>query len=248
MKALPLTATLCLVLNISFAGQIEILTTGDYRVGELTTVSGDEWLCVDRPAEGKDYFDLRSCRISLRELDGEGQLLVDDGSRPLFLVRGSSLLEPCAAQGVRGSSALLGRDSGLTPLSRSGSIDLEFGEEGVYHLELSKGQEKTGDGGCRLELSHGGSTQLLRTYDQCGGFTRDDSAQVWVDRGETLVLRFAGDLDHDGRLDLLIGSFDVAGRGIWRLYLSTAASRGDFVGTAAKLSHAGSWPVGWDGP
>lgn len=54
--------------------------------------------------------------------------------------------------------------------------------------------------------------------------------------GQTPSLIWAGDLDRDGRLDLLLDVQTVeTGGALYRLYLSSLAKRGELVGLAAEL-------------
>ncbi|MEN9800612.1 MAG: hypothetical protein RL653_4309 [Pseudomonadota bacterium] len=77
----------------------------------------------------------------------------------------------------------------------------------------------------RLLYSVNGRTQQL--YTQEGGAL------------ETWALHWAGDLDGDGRLDLVLTADESANVTTWRLWLSTRAESGELVHEVASYSQSG---------
>lgn len=107
---------------------------------------------------------------------------------------------------------------GLPPLS--GDAPLILGEATLVSVPQGKGR--------RLVLSRGGREQLL--YQHAEGDTGDTGG--WH-------LRWAGDLDGDGQLDLLLAADHHSNLSTLRLFLSSRAKKGGLVREVATLRTTG---------
>ncbi|MFT3711865.1 MAG: FG-GAP repeat protein [Archangium sp.] len=121
---------------------------------------------------------------------------------------------------------------GMKPRAGLVAVSPDAESTGLYEfgkpVALGQGASvttKVADGGARLELRVGEQTQTL--------FASEESdVDGWS-------LRWAGDLDGDGKLDLLITADTHYAIETFRLFLSTRAKKGQLVGEAAKLTSQG---------
>lgn len=89
---------------------------------------------------------------------------------------------------------------------------------------------------CRLVLHAPGAKQVLAS--RTGYFETGSDVLQFRDDGQ-LRLLFAGDVDRDGRLDLLLDMSDHYNVSRLTLWLSTEAAKGDVVGEAAAFESVG---------
>jgi hypothetical protein len=103
----------------------------------------------------------------------------------------------------------------------------------VLHYRCSSKPDPEGLVDCALVLDANGISQMLASFpavNDAGGINSLDAEQY---------VAFAGDLDHDGKLDLLVNI--SSHYNVWHpaLYLSTAAKDGELVGKVAELVTTG---------
>jgi hypothetical protein len=85
---------------------------------------------------------------------------------------------------------------------------------------------------CTLGFARGGQRQALARFE--GSRAEGGGRVLGIDAAPALL--WAGDVDRDGRLDLLLDLSDHFELGATSLLLSTAAGPGELVGRAATLS------------
>lgn len=187
----------------------------DFYVGKVPYRNGDGYLAIAQDR-------LVPVRIRVESVDaGEndphnGTSVHADGFERAWLVRGKNL-----RQG---------------PIDRAvpDTVDLQPGKTrtpialGTQHYELSY---RCANAQCTLVLSHGGLAQDLASIpaDLRGGYI-----VLGEEAGDHHVL-FAGDLDRDGRLDLIANHTKRIEDWHPTLWLSSAAKPGQLVGRAADL-------------
>jgi hypothetical protein len=230
----------CIVLVASLvlslpAGAVELLLPGQYHGDEIGARDRETWTALVRQDDGSLALEHQEVAITavndpvLDDADGfSGKQVAADRDGVLFFVRGLPLatLGPIdAAYAADGSPAALvpgfeqrfvlaGRDAGRLQLSCSGEGD-------------------TRD--CGLQYEHDGRRQTLAQWTGTvvpgSGVTLGDDAFPH--------LRWAGDLDRDGALDLLIDTSDHYNVSRPTLFLSSQAARGQLVLRAATLESVG---------
>lgn len=208
-----------------------LLLAGEYHGDEVLAGSGDEWLALV-PARGGG-FELVRCRVDVTAVedpvvDGPGEktgkrVRARIGSTPLFLVRESDRVRPGA------TPTLVSEE---TTVSDAPPVTLELTPGTPVRLGLHFGNGSGAEGvGCELRLVSAGVTQRLREYAGC--IHVDGGASVG---SESMVrLLWAGDLDHDGRLDLLVDLSDHYNVSAPTMLLSSEAGPGELVGEAGSF-------------
>jgi len=143
-------------------------------------------------------------------------LSVDTGVvDPILLVHGVTGLEP----GAITSAAITGPEN-PRPGDRL-TIDL-----GTHHYRIAFDADDARGTNMRVSLSDETRSQLL--WSQQGEGDEPHWFVIW-----------AGDLDHDGELDLLVDFSEKYSAFNSILFLSSRAKGGDMVGQAAHFNHAG---------
>ena len=200
--------------------EIQILQVGAFHGDEVLAESGEVWLGLYLTPNG---YTLIPSTITVETVydpfvDNAGEktgkmVLVERQTRPLFLIKGLDTLKGESIQTLSAEQTI------LTP---GKSLDLGFNGKNEYHL-MAYGEGDIGPNGFTslenysLELSQEGqSSQELLTYDSTNGAVPS--------------LLWAGDLDGDGQLDLLINAtphYTVYSAPV--LFLSSMAKDGNLV-------------------
>ena len=200
---------------------------GDYHDGEVTARAGERWQGLYPAARG---VEVRSFRLGVETV--RDRLLDDDGAAPtgvrvttpfsalphpdappegpaLVLVR-----RPGAPFPARPATAL----AGAWPVER-GALSLRLGAR-TYQLEVTEGPERAGPDGV---------WRTGRVLVLSDGERRQPVSVVGTGDGGGPAVLWAGDLDGDGRLDLLVDETTYYYASAPALFLSSEAAPGALV-------------------
>jgi len=220
-----------------------LLHSGFYRRGEIAPPGGGGWLGLfefyetfEEPVvldggcfifDTPDRYDLTPCDVTTRAIDDspveDFRLLRVASSNPdreVFLVRDVPGLTPGPVDVAKRTNSHAGAD----PVSGCGALDasvswspvgLQLGDA-LYQIETASASKAGSPEMTIMCLSSGTTAQELL-------------------RAERSALRWAGDLDRDGRLDLYVDQ-GLPGEETRRiLFLSSLAKPGDLVGEAGRI-------------
>jgi hypothetical protein len=208
-----LTAVSLLALSVRAAAagdsRVSLLMVSDWAYQVIPEGSDGTWLGIFKTAGGSE---LKSTRVHIKssEEPDARKAVVDSEDTPLFLVRGLRNAQP----GVLPTAKVLGsEDPG--PGQR---VTLAFrGTESSLFLRANPGEEEAYD----LVFESGQRRQVL--YESYGR-----------NEGRIQVI-WAGDLDHDGRLDFVVDYAEDDAGSAPTLFLSSQAKPGELVGEAADF-------------
>ena len=157
--------------------------------------------------------------------DKTGRSVIAPGLDPRVLLRGIAALKPGEV------TVAIAETTSLDPAEPLG---LRIGEKAL-RLVSTCVDAGAGQGvECKIALEDGSTSQpMFTTY----GMRQDDGTLTFGD-AEPKVL-FAGDLDRDGRVDLLIDTTDHYNLSRPTLFLSSAAKQGQHVAEVAQQSITG---------
>lgn len=223
-----------LLLTATLARADELLMPGSFHGDEVRHKAGEEWLALLQTTPGAM---LQPVRIVVeRELD---PILDESGKKTgkrvetigaphaLFLVRSARLLPgPVAAAVPKSAELSLGRAETFAFRKTKSSMQLHCGSAA----------DPEGFVQCALVLESAGIAQQLATID---AYIDEETHQLLPAGGAVPEVLWAGDLDHDGRLDFVA---NLSGHyNIWSpaLFLSSAARDGELVAKVATFSVTG---------
>jgi len=214
---------------------VQILTTGLHHGDEVTAESGPDWWGIFPEGDG---FTLQQAPVTITIehdaiVDEEGQatgklVKVPQEAKPVLLVRGIAGLKEGRIDAVRteslprmlypgqtGTLTLDGRKEGpclsLTALGEARG-ESEYREVGLYNYQI--------------KIYCDGKRQVLETIPELK--EEADPRLVW-----------AGDLDRDGKIDLLFDATPHYNVTHLILYLSSSAKEGELVGKVAEWKTTG---------
>jgi hypothetical protein len=211
--------------------RVEILRVGQFHGKEVSAKSGEIWFGL---YPTKDGYELISSKIVVDtvcdHMIGENagkKVQVDRSTKPLFLVKGSESLKGGVVKTVF---------SGIKFLYPAESMEFKFGEKDYYILvgfgeALDRGVAKPFDiaiRNYRIEVSHYPwvNKQVIASFDI-----------VAMDGLPTLL--WAGDLDRDGKLDLLLDLTNHYNVSEYTLFLSSMAEGDSLLQKVAKFRSVG---------
>ena len=217
---------------------IQIVLAGTWSGSDLKVESGSDWWGIFPEGDG---FTLQSAPVTVTPardelVDSEGEMTgrlvaVPQEARPVLLVRGLDKLTPGPLNAVRhaGPWPFLfpgqSQDLSLAPEAQGEPVYITaYGAAEPFEESLLRIRDY------RLRLSRGygseGVRQMLVQFAQIEG--SDSPCLLW-----------AGDLDRDGKVDLLF-NLQTSYVGLHLgLFLSSAAKDGELVGLVAECTASG---------
>lgn len=237
---LPGVITILLLFTFTLSGEeteseIKILRVGSFHGDEVNASSGEVWFGL---YQVDDRFELIRSEISVEQVydpirdadDSAGtgkKISVDYPTDPLFLVKG---LEDLKEGTVKAAF------SGRKFIYPGETLSFEF-EEGDYYAMAAFGE--VADAGIarpfhikyrdyQIKFSHTpwANTQLIASF-----------ASLSIDRLPELL--WAGDLDRDGKLDLLFDLTSHYNVQLYSLFLSSAAEEDELVKLVSQFRNVG---------
>lgn len=235
MSSPRLALAACFALFATNLAATELLLPGNYHGDEIAARDGETWFALVQDDAGGTRLEPRHVGIDavhdpvLDDDSGASGKQVGAGQDDvLFYLREM----PGLASG-RIATAYSGRGD---PLSLTG-LDRDFmlyaRQAGRLHFDC------LGDGAarnCALVLEHDGRRQVLGRWQ---GDASAGESQLMLASEAWPHLRWAGDVDRDGKLDLLIDMTDHYNVSAPTLFLSSQAAAGELVGAAAELRSVG---------
>ena len=209
----------------------QLLLPGENWERNVITHTGDRWLALRNDASGSSLS--RATVVVSRKQRAEIRPLVvaaKEGFSPLFFIRGIPGLSPGPVRALFDGRMPLGFDHAATFLD-AGPGGSEISLTAV-RPRADGPPERLKNLGLKVRFKKGYHLVLgsyLKGFRQYLMVLEDSPVR-------TPSLRWAGDLDRDGRVDPLldVGTEETGGR-IYQLWLSSMAKQGDLVGLAATL-------------
>ncbi|WP_386070161.1 hypothetical protein ACFJIW_06680 [Tahibacter sp. UC22_41] len=233
MKPVALCLLLCAVAVGTASASPQLALPGEaFHGDEVPARDGETWLAL-AVSDGKAR--LQPVKLEVKAVSDP---LVDDpddrsarsvaapGVEALVFLRGIDALKPGEA------GAVLAREQ-----TASTERPLRLGSDAAapqitVHCAKSAGQSEASS--CEVSLDDGKTTQVLF---RVAGERSEVDGRVFDDAVATVT--FAGDLDHDGRVDLVIDTSDHYNLSRPTLFLSGAAAPGLLVGRVAQQQLTG---------
>jgi hypothetical protein len=209
---------------------LHVLTEGVYHGDEVPYSSGPGWFALIQ-----DGTSSRLVSVELK-VDTAQDVIIDANEGPytgksistqpslpdvVLLLKGTVL-----RAGVVSVAAIVGEDDGLSPKKISLN-DIS------YSLRLNADCDRIYNEKRQWNLSSGKVVQTIGELP----VGRGDDGRFFTDG--TTVLRWAGDLDRDGKLDLVVEMSDYYNRGNTFVFLSSLAQKGRLVEEAGVFSITG---------
>ncbi len=200
--------------------QVQILQVGEF-LSEISAEPNEPWLGLYAMNDG---YSLMFSVVDVdafydptigddEDVTGATRVSVRGGDTPLFLITGMDTLQAGMVKTLF---------AGRLPLPMGSSLEFNLDEESSYSIIAFGGTESDpGSVDHRVELAKGSRSQVICTYDS-------------TDAAVTYLL-WAGDLDRDGQLDMLIDTvcdYNASGP---VLLLSSLAEDGDLLNMAAQF-------------
>lgn len=233
MKPVALCLLLCAVTIGTASASPQLALPGEaFHGDEVPARDGETWLAL-AVSDGK----ARLQPVKL-EVTAVSDPLVDDpddrsarsvaapGVEALVFLRGIDALKPGEAGAVLAREQTVSTERPLRLGSGAAAPQI------TVHCAKSAGQTEASS--CEVSLDDGKTTQVLF---RVAGERSEVDGRVFDDAVATVT--FAGDLDHDGRVDLVIDTSDHYNLSRPTLFLSGAAAPGLLVGRVAQQQLTG---------
>ncbi len=213
---------------------IQLIEAGDFHGDQVPARSGEKWLGLYANDATSELIISRLKVILVEDEinDGRGSgrktgkgVFVDRKTEPVFLLRNAPMLQPGKAitiyQDTNNEQTHSLFSGNLSALNLNGQ-PYRFSFQ--HHCYSAEAPDQPAC--AELKLTDGVTTQTI--------FQTNDP-RVWAD----WYLRWAGDLDLDGRLDFYLTGSDEENALKRRLFLSSAASAGTLVKQVAEFVTTG---------
>jgi hypothetical protein len=217
-----------MALTALLAAAFALQPVGSFHADEPVARDGEHWLALRATALAASLVDTRARVTPVHDVvvdaDGErsGREVATAVPDAGLLLRGSGLRA--------GPVAFAPLPATPTPLTAA-PLMLRLGRA-EYRVTLDCGRAATR---CEVVLADGYRRQVLFALD---AGRRDDGSLMLGDDASPALL-FAGDLDRDGRLDLILDATDHYNVGRPTLYLSSPARDGELVRRVAVNESVG---------
>jgi len=226
---------------------LKLQTTGEFHGNEVQAKSGKQWLGLFATPKGFELLPTKAIVSTVRDyvLDIDEtkktgkKVITDTKIQPIFLVKGSTYLKPGIVKTVFSGQHYFTPDDVLT-LSLNGET------EGDYQISLEDRQNIE----TRNYLVEGKSNNETRNYTFSVSYNSAiiqnlqefkhnyTGGELPNDRKPPIIL-WAGDLDRDGKLDLLIDLASHANVSSLTLFLSSPAKQNKLVEPVAQFVTTG---------
>jgi len=216
------------LIALTVAAAFALQPIGSFHDGEAVARDGERWLALRVTPAGAALVDTRAQvrRVHDDVMDGAGARSGCDVATAVhdaaFLLRG-----PALRAGAVGAVALADGGAALGPAP----LDLAF-RGTPYRLALDCAAASPR---CEVVLHDGRRRQVLFAL----GAGRYDNGSLMLGDDASPALLFAGDLDRDGRLDLILDVTDHYNRSAPTLYLSSQARAAELVHAVAASDTVG---------
>jgi hypothetical protein len=223
-----------LLLSLLLAGlpPFQLHPLGDLHGAEVTIADGDEWLALRIGPEGAR---LEPTPVRVEAI--EDPLLDEPGERSGRRVRAAELPDAVlllAGNGLRAGPVAIAAHATMVDW-RSEVLAIELAGQPPASLRLQCDEPGTPMPQCGLWLEQAGQRQQLAQYPAHPG----DDGQLAPGDDAPIELRFAGDLDGDGRLDLILDTSEHYNVAQPTLFLSGAAGAGELLRAVASHRRTG---------
>ena len=214
---------------------LRLLKAGTFHGDEVSARSGEHWLAL---TEAKHGFRLEPVVL---HIDRVYDAIADDDEKKHTGKEVTTLPELNSALAlVRGAGLVAG------PVTTAGKhVEIDGSTEkrlalGAATYTLALHCERTPPVGrqeqerCELSISESHKTQKLAAFTS---YKEHGQREFAGERVPTVL--WAGDMDHDGRLDLLIDTTNHYNVEVISLFLSSSAREGELVGKPVRFSATG---------
>jgi len=216
----------------ALASVIALQPPGDFHGDEVTARNGEHWLALHVTPDGTAR--LRPATLEVSAI--EDVILDEPGQRTGRRVGSAGMVD--VRLYLRGTDLRAGRvEAGRIEPGPEGAVfNRRIGWKGrTVSLESHCETAAPTDAGdpkvaCRVELVDGERRQTLATMD---GYRDENGRWVLGDDAEPQLI-FAGDLDRDGRLDLILDTSNHYNMQRPTLFLSSRATGGAIVEVAGQ--------------
>lgn len=225
-----LSVLVLIVFSFSVSAQknkIRIIEAGEFHNEEITAESGEMWLGLY--TQGENYSLLPSVLTvetvhdavvdAADEKTGKSVKILGQ-TKPIFLIKGDGFVQSRTVKTVFDGEKTIGNNFDETYNFQSKSYRLYVETENPKNVK-----SETVDETSRFILSDGKTKQIIYSQKYC-----DDCS--WS-------LRWAGDLDDDGKLDFYIDLSDHYNSSHRRLFLSSKAGNNELVKEVAEFVTVG---------
>jgi hypothetical protein len=211
----------------------QILLTGTFHGNEVRAHSGDKWLALVPSGEGcaleETLIHIEYVRDELQDEDGEatGKMVsIHSDKKPLLLVRGVQGLTPGKVETAFPKTLNL-------EVNRMIPLKLSHGPIHELMVVCDETTPLTVDNfrGCPLILSNKYKSQVIGNFQVC--FAPNSKPVIASDAGPSLI--WAGDIDRDGALDLLLDLSNHYNISALTLFLSSGTQSDELVVKVAEF-------------